>query len=239
MARNLKDYKGPQKEREFEAPLLEPGNYPARLVSIVFLGTQKQQPFQGQEKDPHEAVTYTYELSHEFMVNKEGVPAEDKPRWFSEDLLVYGPEADKAKITLRNKAIDPGNSADGDVSALLSLPCNVLLVHKVGTGKHAGRTFERIGGVSAAAKMPGYVQPKLVNKTIYFDPFDAAACDLEVFKKFPEFVRKKIMSADDYHLSVLAKLLGNSTAPQEDNEDEPAAGTAPDGTDTVQEDNPW
>lgn len=232
MARNFNDYKGKADgvKGKMNAPLLEPGSYPARLVGILFLGTQKQQPFQGKPKPPREEVRYTYELSHEFMQGENEEVLEDKPRWFSEDLAIFGPEADKAKLTLRNKALDPNNQTNGDPRGLLGLPCNLLIIHRQGRGDKADRTYENIGGLSAASKLKGYVQPELINPASYFDPWDAEACDLEVFNKFPEFIRKKIIGAENFHTSHLAKLMGKDSPA-------PVAAVAEEGDE--ESDNPW
>lgn len=68
MARNLKD----NDKKKMDAPLIPVKSYPGRLVGITFLGVQKQFPFKGETKPPHEMVRYTYELSHEFMHDEEG-----------------------------------------------------------------------------------------------------------------------------------------------------------------------
>lgn len=213
MARNFKEMKGTG-GKEMQAPLLQPDGYPARLVGITFLGVQKQRPYKGQDKPPHDMVMYTYELSHEFMQDKDGNVLEDKPRWFSEEMPVYGPEADKAKLTKRNNALDPGDEADGNPRNLLGRPCSVVVVHNAGTGKHAGRTFENVGDVTTVPKMPGYQQPDLVNPTRYFDPQDDE-CTLEEFRALNEFVQKKILAAQDFPGSHLAGLLEDAPEGEE------------------------
>lgn len=224
MARNLNDYKGKGdgQKREMEAPVLEPGGYPARLVGVVFLGVQKQQPFKGEAKDPAEMVQYTYELSHEFMVDKEGNPIEDKPRWFSERMPVFGPKAERAKLTLRNRALDPSGSFGGDPSKLLGKACNVLIVHRPNKKDPKADPYQNIGDVTAAAKMKGYVQPDLVNPPVYFDPQDES-CTVEQFRALPEYLQKIIKGADDFYSSPLADALGQAKdAPQEDQGQEQA-----------------
>lgn len=220
MSRNFKEAPGGNGGSKFNAPELEPGAYPARLVGIVFLGVQKQRPFQGQAKPPIDEVRYTYELSHEFMQDDEGNDMEDKPRWFSEDMPVYGPEADKAKLTRRNKAIDPNDEADGDPTVLLGRSCSVTLVSNPGKGKHQGKVFTNVGDVSALGKMKGYVQPELVNPTFYFDPMDLN-CTLEEFRKLPEFLQTKIKEADDYHKSQIKKLIEGAGDAEDSSYDEP------------------
>jgi hypothetical protein len=240
MARNLKDI--PKSNgKKMNAPLLEAGSYPARVVGVVYLGVQKQMAWKGETKAPKLEVQYFYELSHEFMQDDDGKDIEDKPRWFSESLPVHGPEADKAKITLRNKAIDPTDSADGDLSKLLSFPCSVLIIHKPGTGKNAGKTMERIGGVApGAGKLKGYVQPDLVNDSFYLDPWDKEACSLETFRKLPEWLRTKIMGADDFKSSHLSTLIGEGKDDSVgESNDDASNGTTEPGSDDTGTENPW
>jgi len=120
MARNAKQVAGNNSNNSnLQAPDLTPGAYPARVVGVVFLGVQEQQPYQGQAKDPVDMVRLTYELSSEFMQDENGKTLEDKPRWFSEEMPFYSLNADRAKSTRRYLAIDPSDTCDGDFDKLL------------------------------------------------------------------------------------------------------------------------
>src|SRR3990167_9993288 len=99
MSLNAKEQRTNSSMRD-NTPPLEPDTYPGRLVQVVTLGLQKQQPFRGQEKAPVREIQLTYELSDEFMLDEEGEPLKDKPRWLSETMPFYSLGAEKAKSTL-------------------------------------------------------------------------------------------------------------------------------------------
>jgi hypothetical protein len=185
---------------------LEAGLYPARVVQIVDLGLQPQQPYQGKEKPPAPMILLTYELSHEFMKDENNEDIPDKPRFYSEDFAFHNLEADRAKSTLRYKAIDPSNSADGDFTKLGGFPCQVMIT-KVPDKKNPGHFKNYVGNVSGAPKMPGYVQPALINPITVFD-LDAPT--LEAFERFPDWLKERIKSNLNYAGSHLEALLGGA-----------------------------
>lgn len=192
--------------------LLAPGNYPARVVQVIFQGVQTQKPYQGKEKPPIDEVRVTYELSEEFMKDEDGNILEDKPRWVSERFPFHNLKAERAKSTLRLRTIDPSNTSEGDWSKLLGMPCQVCIVNNPGKGKNTGKTFENVGDVSGAVNLKGYTQPELVNAPVYFDPQDEEHCDVEVFRSFPEFLQETIKSALDYEGSPLHLALGGDVS---------------------------
>lgn len=192
-----------------EQPALKPGGKPARVVRIVDLGLQPQKSFDGKkEKRPMNMVQLTYELSHEFMVDEEGKPREDKPRWIDEDFPLYNLVADRAKSTARYQAIDPDKAADGDFSKIGGFPCTVVVVNNPGKGKHLGRTFSNVGDVTPAPNVPGYVQPELKNPVLVFEMDNP---NLEVFNQLSPRTQETIKSALNFKGSKLEKLLGGSS----------------------------
>lgn len=186
-------------------PNLEIGGHAARLVQLIDLGLQAQRPYKGTEKPPVEVLYATYELSHDFMLDADGKPNPELPRWISEDFAAYSLDADKAKSTLRYKVLDPTMEHKGDFSKLLGAPCTVVVVHNAGHGNNAGKIFDNIGDVAPPVRLPGYVQPTLVNSPVFFD---LSAPDLEVFNKLPAFLQDRIKGNLNYAGSPLAKLLG-------------------------------
>lgn len=191
-------------------PNLPIGGHAARLVQLIDLGLQPQRAYKGTEKPPVEMLYATYELSHEFMIDKDGNPDPTLPRWQSEDFPAYSLDADKAKSTLRYKVLDPTMEQKGDFSKLLAAPCTVVVVHNAGHGNNVGKIFDNIGDVTPPVRLPGYVQPPLVNPPLFFD---LSAPDLEVFNKLPEFLQTRIKGNLNYAGSALAKLLGGTSVP--------------------------
>ena len=181
-------------------PALEPGAYPARLVQVILLGIQKQNPYQGQEKPPTLEMMLTYEFLDEFMKDEDGDDITDKPRWLSETLPLHNLAADKAKSTKRYYALDPNDEHDGDWSELVTKPCIVNVINKEGTGKNAGRVYENISNVSAMRPKEAAKAPELVNPTKVFDFYNP---DMEVFNALPEWLQNKMKEAVDFEGSAL------------------------------------
>lgn len=184
---------------------LDPGVYPARLVQIIDLGLQAQRPYQGQEKPPAQEIMLTYELSDEFMKDEDGEDIEDKPRWVSETIPLNNLKADKAKSTLRYKALDPDMNYGGDFSQCLGIPVNVTLVNN----ESKGVTYTNVAGIAAMRPKDAARMPELVNDSKFFDLDDP---DMEVFTALPEWIREKIKSNLNFQGSVLQQKLGNAPA---------------------------
>jgi hypothetical protein len=191
---------------------LEPGTYPARLVQIISLGIQKQNPYQGQEKPPVLEFMLTYEMLDEFLKDEDGEDITDKPRWLSETMALHNLAADKAKSTKRYYALDPNDEHDGDWGELLATPCMVTVVNVEGKGKNAGRVYENISNVSAMRPKEAAKAPALVNPTKLFDFYNP---DLEVFKSLPEWLQNKMKEAVDFEGGALDIALSGAEEPEE------------------------
>ena len=156
-----------------KSPVLEPDNYPARLVQVIDLG--QQQNFFDKEKINHE-VMLTYELTTEFCLDEDDKPVEDKPRWLSEvinmiDLPIGMSVQDiyndqyrgKSKMVLRSRAFDPKGDSEFDFSEMLGKPCAVTIVQKK---KKDGDLRNDVGGITPPMK--GLVIDELVNEPKFF-----------------------------------------------------------------------
>lgn len=200
MALNAKDIPNGGSKRA-PAPALDPGSYPARVVQIISLGLQKQQPFKGEEKPPRHMLYVTYELQDEFLEDEDGNPIEDKPRWVSEDFPMHSLQADLAKSTKRYTALDPNMEHDGDWSQLAGTPCNIVLAARR-SKNNPDRVYNNVTDVSAmrpkeAAKAPALVNPAKV--------FDVDEPDMEVFWSLPEWLQDRIKDNLEYGGSALEK----------------------------------
>lgn len=201
MGLNASKVEGNKSKKSFvEQPELENGNYPARLVQVIDLGLQPQKPFKGEEKPPVHQIMLTYELVDEFMVDEEGNPLEDKPRWVSEQFPLYSLEAERATSTKRYNAFDPEHVYEGDFSQCVEAPVMLTLV----INAKGERVYVNIGG---AAKMRGRdaeKTPALKNPPKVFDLTDP---DLEIFGSLPEWLQEKIKSNLNFRGSLLEKRL--------------------------------
>jgi len=205
------------------------GSFPARIVQVVFLGVQEQRAYQGVAKPPVDQIRITYELSHEFMMDENGEPVADKPRWESEQIAFHSASVDLATSTKRFKTYRP----DAPVTdynwddSLLGTAVQVTLASRdVTQGKHAGKTFTDIKGVTPAAQMPGYVQPELVNPAVFFDPQDENV-SVEAFNGLPDFMQDIIKGSLDYADSDLCATLAGGGAPVAPKAPAPAPVAAP------------
>jgi hypothetical protein len=227
MARNANNQASNSNKIEQEALH---GSQIARIVQVIFLGVQEQRAFQGQSKPDVDQVRVTYELSHAFMADEAGNPLADKPRWVSETFPFLNADGDLATSTKRYKAFNPTAKVPADhvwSDALLGQAIQVQLSSRLAAhGKHAGKTFTDVKGVTPPATMPGYEQPALVNPPVFFDPADDEV-DVEVFNSFPDWLQELLKGAKDYAGSALATALGGATAPPKAAAPAPAPTPAP------------
>lgn len=192
---------------------IEPGVYPARLVQLIDLGLQAQRPYQGKEKAPAQEIMLTYELVDCFMLDEAGKEVEDKPRWVSETLPLFGLFADRAKSTQRYKAMDPTEAHGGDFSQLIGTPINVTIVNNAVGDK----LYTNVANLGPMRPKDAEKCPELKNPSKIFDVDNP---DMEVFKSLPQWIQDKIKKNLNYQGSKLEKLAGS--APAEKKEEAPA-----------------
>lgn len=207
-----------------EQPVIDVGNYPARIAQIIDLGLQAQRPYKGKEKPPANEIMLTYELVDCFMVDENGEEMEDKPRWLSETLPLHSINVEKAKSTARYNAADPDNLFNGDFSKIGGVAVNVAVVHN----KNGEKIYVNVAGIGTmrakdAAKCPELKNPPKV--------FDLDTPDMEIFGSLPQWVQDKIKSNLRFNGSKLQAALGGEqfeapkkeeSKPQEDVADEEA-----------------
>lgn len=204
-----------------EQPNLDVANYPARVVQVIDLGLQDGGEWNNEKKKPVNKLHVTYELVDAFMVDEDGNDLEDKPRWLSEDLNMFSPDADMAKCNKRYKAIDPEDLHDYNWAEILGFPCYVMVAHKESKGK----VYDNVGLVTpyvVSKRNPEL--PPLVNET---KVFDLSEPDLKVFLSLPQWLQDKIKGNLEFKGSKLEALLGGEeptepvepTEGDDDNED--------------------
>lgn len=182
-------------------PNIEPGAYPARLVQLIDFGLQPQRPFQGQEKSPAYEIGLTYELLDEFMLDEDGNEIEDKPRWISETLSVFGLNSERAKSTQRYLALDPEMEYDGDFLALIGTPCMVTIVNNKGSNDKVYDNVANVSGMRAKEARnaaPLVNSPRIVN-------LDSE--DTETFLSMPDWIQDKIKESLEWESTKLYKAL--------------------------------
>ena len=200
MSLNAKDYK---QESKFETPApLEAGTYPARVVQVISLGLQKQQPYKGEPKPPKDDLYVTYELLDEFLLDEDGEEDLTKPRWQSETFPMNSLDSDLAKSTKRYLAIDPTMAHDGDWAELIGAACMVTLVQNPGKGNNSERIFNNVASVQTMRTKEASKASPLVNKG---KVFDISSPDMEVFFALPKFLQDKMKGNLNFAGSALEK----------------------------------
>jgi len=198
--------------------LIEVGTIPGRVVRIIDLGLQPGGSFEGKDKPNSYQVDVTYELSDVFMKDKDGNEDETKPRWISESFPMHHPSADLAKSTKRCNAFDPKHEHNYDLGKMIGAPVMITIVHKTSKGK----TYANVGNVSVMRDKDAAKCPELKNESIVFTLDDP---DLEIFNKFPDWLKDKIKGNLEFKGSKLDILLSGGDAKQKEVPQETEQGT--------------
>lgn len=201
MSLNVKEIKS---ESKFERPpALDAGTYPGRVVQLIGLGLQAQDPWKGEAKPPKQELRTVYELADEFLLDEDGKELTDKPRWVDEEFAVNSIESDLAKSTHRYTALDPEMEHDGDFFALIGSPCLITLT-KTPSKKEKGVYFNNVKSVQSMRAKDAAKAPDLVNPSRVFDMYEPVK---DVFLSLPNFVQDKIKKGLDFGGSDLETML--------------------------------
>ena len=189
------------------APTLEPGTYPARLVQVLGMGLQAQDPYKGEDKPPKQELRVTYELLDEFMHDEEGEEIKDKPRWLSEDFPFNPLSSDLATSTKRYMALDPKLDEGGDWAAILGNAV-MLQVAINPNKKNPDKPYHNIKLASPMRAKEAAASPELVNPVKIFDPDEP---DMEVFGSLPDWIQDRMKGALDFGGSALDEAINGGT----------------------------
>lgn len=158
-----------------------PGTYMARVVGITDLGHQPGYEYQGNQVDPAYQLSFTYELVSSFM-------QDGRPHWVSEDVknsdYFDSKKGLASKLMKRVYALDPDGSLTRDgkeLANLINRPCMVEV-------KLSNTGYPKVNNVTGAPN--GIPVAELVNDPFIFDLDEP---DVEMFRRFPEFIQKKIV----------------------------------------------
>lgn len=197
---------GARKAKKKASDQPQVGTHAGRLVGIVDLGEQPGFNYQGKDIEPQHQITFTYELPKSKM-------QDGRPHFTSEDMQnsdFFDPKKGLAsKLMKRVYALDPsGNTSNhgANLETLLTAPCMI----EVGANDKGYTKIKNVTGVPS-----DYPIPELTNDVFVFTLDDP---DVEMFRRFPEFVQKKILSNLNYEGSKLQKrlLADNYQAPEGD-----------------------
>lgn len=217
MSLNAKEKAYSNNNNRVQQEPLEAGTYPARLVQVIDLGVQEQQPFKGEAKPPVQEIMTTYEFADEFIKDEDGNDLEDKPRWLSENFPLHNLASELAKSSKRYVALDPNIELDGDWTALVGRPAMVTIAQNPGKGKNAGKIYEKIVSTSSMTAKMAAKLPDLKNPPKVFDQSDVSTVD--IFFTLPQWLQDKIKTGLEWEGSAMAKAVANYKK-KEDNAEE-------------------
>lgn len=189
--------------------VLEPGPYAARLVSVVDMGIQPQQPYQGEEKEPAAEIRIVYELSDEFLKDEDGKDMPEKPLWQDERIAMYPLSSEKAKSTMRYLALDPEMKHKGNWADLLGSPV-MLNITQYKTKK--GDLRNKIKDTNRMTTKQAAKAPELVNEPFFLDLDNP---DMKAWERLPEWNRDLIRKALNFNDTKLADLVGKQVVEDE------------------------
>lgn len=199
-------------------PLLDPGAYDARILSIVDLGMQPGSP---SYPEPKPKLEFRFELLDEFMVSEDGTVDESAPRVFNYE-VTYNEDGymdEKANIYKIISALP--NGFELELSEMVGLPVAVMIQkYKKVSGKNAGKEDNKITAVLPMKAKDVATAGPLVNKPMFFDLGEP---DLAVWGKLykgNQYAHQdRIMASSSFAGSLLQKMLGiEPTVPNDDSD---------------------
>jgi hypothetical protein len=166
------------------------GTYVARCYSMVHLGTIKES-YMGEEKYVNK-VRLTFELPTELKVFKE--ENGEQPQVISKEFTLSLGDKSNLRAFLnswRGKALTEDECKSFDIAVLAGKACTLSIIHK--TSKVSGKTYAEIasiGGVMKGMAVPDLINPEMVFSVTNFDQV--------AFDSFPDFIKEKIQSSNEY-----------------------------------------
>lgn|SRR3990167_3708594 len=182
------------------------GNHVARCISMIHLGTLKQE-FQGKQTELNK-IRITWELPEETKVFKE--ENGEQPYTVSKEFtLSMNEKANLRKFleSWRGKGFTEEEAKKFDVTKLLGVPCMLSVIHK--TSKQ-GKTYADISAVSTLPKKT--VCPEQVNPSFEFNFYE---WNKEKFESLPDWLKDKMKQSKEYKFIVDPTL---KETPKEDDE---------------------
>jgi hypothetical protein len=166
------------------------GTYVARCYSMVHLGTIKES-YMGEEKYVNK-VRLTFELPTELKVFKE--ENGEQPQVISKEFTLSLGDKSNLRAFLnswRGKALTEDECKSFDIAVLAGKACTLSIIHKA--SKVSGKTYAEIasiGGVMKGMDVPAIMNPEMVFSVNNFDQV--------AFDSFPDFIKEKIQSSNEY-----------------------------------------
>ena len=168
---------------------IEPGNYIARCVSMILMGTFDEE-FQGIKKKCTK-IRLSWETPTELAIfDKE---KGEQPFLVSKDFTLSLHEKASLRKFLeswRGKGFTEEEVKRFDISKLLTASCMLNVIHKV---TQKGNTYADIASISTMPK--GMICPQQINPTVIFSVLEP---DMAVFESFPDWLKERIQQSDEW-----------------------------------------
>lgn len=179
----------------FKKELIPAGSYVARCYSMVHIGTNTE-TILGVDKRMNK-VRITWELPTELR-DFDGTM---KPIAISKEYTLSMHEKATLRKDLENwrgKGFTDEQAKNFDITVLLGIPCILSIVHET---NQSGFEYAKIGGISGLIK--GMECPVQVNPSFEFNFTDKFS--MEKLESFPDFIRDKIKTSEEYIELVMGK----------------------------------
>jgi len=165
------DFSNDSNGKRAEYVLPKAGARPARLMTIIDIGVQKQDPYQGKAKKPAQQVILGFDLVDD--LDGDGKPVSITTGWYPLNVSVDWKTKhlhEKSKLFSIVKALDvTGKKFKGDLNNLVGLPCivNVKLVERTKDGETT--TYANMDGCGPVPDIEGFTVGKSPNDPFVFD----------------------------------------------------------------------
>ena len=179
------------KAKQIDKSRIKDGTFVARLVQVIELGLQEQIDYTTKESNGYKPRVM---LTFEFPTERIDVDGESRPRWLGREFTLSNHEMATLPGIVKSLAAGSGET---NLAKLLGAPC-MIEVGSTNTGK-----AKILNVIPVPEGMP---IGELENPPVAFDLDNP---ELDVFNKFPQWIKDKIMSNADFKGSPLEALLGD------------------------------
>ena len=168
---------------------VEEGTYPARIYSVIDLGTHDD-TWQG-KVNTHRKIRITWELPTEIRTwEKDGEQKEAPQVIGKEYTLSMGSRSNLRKhIELMTTTLSDEEAYAFDVFSLVGMDCMLSVTHKE---SKEGKVYAQINTV--ARLMKGVDCPKQFNSSV---TFNIEEWNKDVFDALPKFIQEKVMASKE------------------------------------------
>lgn len=167
------------------------GTFAARCYSMIHIGTIIEK-IMGEEKTMNK-VRLTWELPTELRVFDEDKG--EQPMVISKEYTLSMHEKANLRKDLeswRGKGFTEVEASNFDITKLLGVPCLISVIHKV--SKQNNNEYATISSITTLPK--GMECPPQINDTFEFNYDDKF--NLQIVDSFPDFIKDKIKSSEEY-----------------------------------------